>query len=268
MDIRELEKQLLARYPAFDAESWDHVGLSVGDPAAQVAAVTCALDATEANIRRAHDLGANVLLTHHPVYIKAPTCFAPAAPEIPQCSSALYTAAQLGVAIISLHTNLDRSLPARRMPAGLFGATAICSLENPDDPQATGLGSIFEIEEAPLEEVARLANGKFGTSARIWGPRAKICRRLAFLGGSLGDFGEAALANKADAIITGECGYHVAQDLAIRGLSVVLLGHDRSEEPFVEILANDCRELGLAADKVYTIMNPEQWWTATEGEHL
>ena len=75
MIVAELERALLARYPKADAEGWDYVGLSVGDPAAEIAGVACALDATEANVRRAQDAGANVLLTHHPVYIKAPEAF-------------------------------------------------------------------------------------------------------------------------------------------------------------------------------------------------
>ena len=33
----------------------------------KIAGVACALDATEANVRRALEAGANVLLTHHPV---------------------------------------------------------------------------------------------------------------------------------------------------------------------------------------------------------
>lgn len=33
MIVAELERALLARYPKTDAEPWDHVGLSVGDPA-------------------------------------------------------------------------------------------------------------------------------------------------------------------------------------------------------------------------------------------
>ena len=32
MIVAELERALLARYPKTDAEPWDHVGLSVGDP--------------------------------------------------------------------------------------------------------------------------------------------------------------------------------------------------------------------------------------------
>ena len=97
MIVAELERALLARYPKTDAESWDHVGLSVGDPAAEITGVACALDATEANVHRAQEAGANVLLTHHPIYIKAPEAFCPSDSARPQCSAALYEAARCGV---------------------------------------------------------------------------------------------------------------------------------------------------------------------------
>lgn len=42
MLVRDLESFLLARFPRRDAEAWDHVGLSVGDPDAKYA-VCCAL---------------------------------------------------------------------------------------------------------------------------------------------------------------------------------------------------------------------------------
>ena len=123
MIVSELERALLARYPKADAEGWDHVGLSVGDPAAKITGVACALDATEANVHRALEAGANVLLTHHPIYIKAPEAFCPADSARPQCSAALYEAARCGVSIISLHTNLDRSHEARVRHLQLFPET-------------------------------------------------------------------------------------------------------------------------------------------------
>ena len=83
MIVAELERALLARYPKTDTEPWDHVGLSVGDPAAEITGVACALDATEANVRRAQEASANVLLTHHPIYIKAPEAFVRRMPHDP-----------------------------------------------------------------------------------------------------------------------------------------------------------------------------------------
>ncbi len=132
MIVAELERALLARYPKTNAESWDHVGLSVGDPAAEITGVACALDATEANVHRAQEAGANVLLTHHPIYIKAPEAFCPPGATRPQCSAALYEAARCGVSIISLHTNLDRSHEARICLSKLLGAAPVSSLEHVD----------------------------------------------------------------------------------------------------------------------------------------
>ena len=46
MKVCELERSLFDAFPKEDAESWDHVGLSVGDPDSTVGRVLVALDAT------------------------------------------------------------------------------------------------------------------------------------------------------------------------------------------------------------------------------
>lgn len=269
MIVAELERALLARYPKTDAESWDHVGFSVGDPAAEITGVACALDATEANVHRAQEAGANVLLTHHPIYIKAPEAFCPADATRPQCSAALYEAARCGVSIISLHTNLDRSHEARVRLSDLLGAKPISSLEHADEPELTGLGALATLNDpCSLRDLAARAAQAFGSDPRVWGEADHPCRTIAILGGSLGDFGELAIAAGADVIVTGEAGYHVAQDLALRGLPVILLGHDRSEEPFVDILMNSAVDAGVNPRHAIKILNPCQWWTVTKGENL
>ena len=269
MIVAELERALLTRYPKANAEGWDHVGLSVGDPAAEITGVACALDATEANVHRAQEAGANVLLTHHPIYIKAPEAFCPADSVRPQCSAALYEAARCGVSIISLHTNLDRSHEARACLSVLLDAEPASSLEHVDDPEATGLGTLATLHDpCSLRDLAARAATVFGSDPRVWGEADHACRTVAILGGSLGDFGELAIAADADVIVTGEAGYHVAQDLALRGLPVILLGHDRSEEPFVDILMNSAVDAGVDPRHTIKILNPCQWWTVTKGENL
>lgn len=266
MNVHELEDALFSRFPCADAEPWDHVGLSAGDPCAQVGRVCCALDATEANVRLAAARGANVLVAHHPVYLEAPAAFTPAAPDRPASAAAVYTAIGLGVGIISMHTNLDRSLEARDLLPALIGLKAVHSLERPDDAAATGLGALCEEGEAiALGELARRLSSAFCTEPRVWGPADAPVRRVAFLGGSLGGFGEQALAQGADAIVTGEAGYHVAQDLMLRGCHPVLLGHDRSEQPFTRILRDAVIAAGVAAADVDILDPPRQWWTSAKG---
>jgi hypothetical protein len=54
----------------------------------------------------------------------------------------------------------------------------------------------------------------------------------------------------------------------LRGLPVILLGHDRSEEPFVDILMNSAVDAGVDPRHAIKILNPCQWWTVTKGENL
>lgn len=266
MLIGDLEDELLVRFPRSDAEPWDHVGMSVGDPRQEVTGVCCALDATCEAVRAASSLGCNVLLTHHPVYLDAPSCFAPRGDErSTPGGSAVFEAVKAGVSIISLHTNLDRSLEARACLPACMGFEAVSSLEFADDPAAHGLGSLAHAEGTSLLDVAHKAQDAFSTEVQVWGDATAPVRTVAFLGGSLGDFGNAALAAHADAIITGEVGYHRAQELMVRGLSVVLLGHDRSEQPFCRILADAAADAGVPRNSIHIIPLPRQWWTTSQG---
>ena len=173
------------------------------------------------------------------------------------------------MSIISLHTNLDRSHEARTYLNELLGAAPVSSLEHLEDPQATGLGALATLNDpCTLRDLAARAATAFGSDTRVWGDAERPCRAVAILGGSLGDFGELAIAAGADVIVTGEAGYHVAQDLALRGLGVILLGHDRSEEPFVYILMNSAVDAGVDPRNAIKILNPCQWWTVTKGENL
>lgn len=67
-----LEKALLSVFPKEDACSWDYTGMYVGNPAEEVHGVAVALDPTVRAMKEAVDAGANVLVTHHPVFLDAP----------------------------------------------------------------------------------------------------------------------------------------------------------------------------------------------------
>lgn len=109
MVVGELERELLRKMPASDACSWDRTGMLVGNPMDTVRGVAVALDPTIHAVEEAHAHGANVLLTHHPVFIDAPDAFMPQAAMGHAPGAVVRRACELGVSVLSFHTALDVS---------------------------------------------------------------------------------------------------------------------------------------------------------------
>ena len=123
--VGDIERALFNRFPAEWAESWDRVGLLAGDPTREVTTVLVSLDPTLACISRARDLGANVLVTHHPVAL-APVdrLVAGSGP-----AGALFAAVDAGVALIAAHTNLDRASEGTMALPTLLGLSPLGIVE-------------------------------------------------------------------------------------------------------------------------------------------
>jgi dinuclear metal center YbgI/SA1388 family protein len=97
----------------------------------------------------------------------------------------------------------------------------------------------------PLEvrELARLCSRLLENPGVRWGgdPRA-VVERVAVCGGSGGEMVEAALRAGAQALVTGDVGYHQARDAVDRGLAIIDAGHYHTERPMVTRLASLLRE--------------------------
>jgi dinuclear metal center YbgI/SA1388 family protein len=89
--------------PAGLAESWDNVGLQVGDPRWPVKTVWVALDPLPAVVSAACRAGVDMLITHHPLIFKPLARLNPATP----LGAGIQSAMAGRLAIFSAHTNLD-----------------------------------------------------------------------------------------------------------------------------------------------------------------
>ena len=256
MTVGELERALFARFPRARAEEWDHVGLSAGDPDAPVTRVACALDATPDAVRRAGAAGASVLLTHHPVCLDMPRTISPG----PAAAGAIWEAVRAGVALIGMHTNLDRDEEGSlALPRALGFAEARAGMERGRTPAQGRLGSLADLEvPATAGELAERARTRLGRVAQAYGDATRAVGRVGFYGGSMGSDGCAdALAASCDAVVCGECGYHRACDLAAAGCAVIILGHDVSELPLVPVLAAAARACGV--QDAFVLTEPQRW---------
>ena len=65
--VKEILNWVHTLAPAYMKESWDNVGLLCGDPKREVTRVLVALDPFEHVCREAIQVGAELILTHHPL---------------------------------------------------------------------------------------------------------------------------------------------------------------------------------------------------------
>lgn len=94
-------------YPPRLAEPWDRVGLICGDPAAEVGRVAFALDCTLEVARRAVEIGADMLVVHHPFLLRGVNSVAADTPK----GEVLHLLITNGVALFAAHTNADAARP-------------------------------------------------------------------------------------------------------------------------------------------------------------
>lgn len=99
-------------YPVADAETWDSVGLQVGDPADEVSAVLVCLDVTAATIAETIDRGAQLLLAHHPLLFRPLERLTPAS----AAGRLALQAARGGVSVVAAHTNFDAAVDGTTRP--------------------------------------------------------------------------------------------------------------------------------------------------------
>lgn len=101
--LAQVVRALDRRYPPATAQSWDSVGLVVGDPEQAVRRVLFAVDPVAAVVDEALEWGADLVVTHHPLFLRpvhsvAATTFK---------GSVVHRLLRGGTALYNAHTNAD-----------------------------------------------------------------------------------------------------------------------------------------------------------------
>ena len=255
--ISELESALLGHFPQEMAEPFDRTGLLVGDPHKTVTGVLVALDPSAEAIRQAVCMGANVLLTHHPAYLTAPSDFKPAASPFFHDGALVYEAIASGVALMNFHTALDFAPQGACALAHKLGLSFqdyvlvkqphtnlvvnphFCSATQVTEKACTGFGygSYCALPQTTsVAESAAHIKRSLGRQPRCWGNAQSCIDALVIAGGSGAEACEAALQLGVTCAVVGEIKYHTALSLVAAGQCIIELGHDVSELPLVRVL--------------------------------
>ena len=218
---------LLDQIAPFDTQAeFDNSGLLVGSPSAEVSCVLLALDVTEAVIDEAVSLGAQLIVTHHPLMFSARKQLT----DVDYEGRLIRRLVREDISLIAAHTCLDQA------PCGINDTLAeLCGLTEVTGEGFFRSGLLPEAMTAAAyaEELGR----RLGTTVRLMGDEDAVIRRIGLCsGGGSSEWSSAAEAG-CDAFISGEIRHHVALALADRGIVAFECGHYATEEPGVEVLA-------------------------------
>ncbi|GAA4403306.1 Nif3-like dinuclear metal center hexameric protein [Fodinibacter luteus] len=206
LTLREVVDALERLYPPGTAQSWDRVGLVTGDPEQPVRRVHLAVDPTLAVIEEARTLGADLLLTHHPLLLRGVHSVATTSAK-----GASVTNLVVGdVALYVAHTNADVA------DEGVCAALAEACGLGESDPltvvEGQPLGRVGDLaDHVPLRSFVERLASRLPTAAggiRVAGPPDAVVRRVALLGGSGDDLFDAVRASGADVYVTADLRHH------------------------------------------------------------
>lgn len=265
LSIGDLERALLRRYPPEDAEPWDRMGLLVGDPCEMVTGVAVALDVTQDAIAACAELGANVLLTHHPVFLEPPSVIAPQRSRADSAGAAVWSAVSKGIALINVHTALDAHTDGNSVLPRMLSLDAqgvICPI-GADPCKGYGRICVLREEDVPmtLGQLGARCVSVFGSRPRVWGDSSSKLSRIVVATGSAGNVIDACLEARIGCLVCGEVRYHAALDAVQAGLCIIELGHDVSELPLAGVLGTAAVEFGVPAESVFAIDQSMNWQT-------
>ncbi|MGW5675708.1 Nif3-like dinuclear metal center hexameric protein [Streptomyces sp. NPDC003860] len=273
--LSEVIAALDALWPPARAEQWDAVGTVCGDPDAEVERVLFAVDPVQEIADEAIALGAQLVVTHHPLYLRGTTTVAAGHFK----GRVVHTLIKHDVALYVAHTNADSADPG--VSDALAGALDL-RVVGPLVPDATdpagrrGLGRICELDHPEtLAAFAERAARRLPATAqgiRLAGDPEAPVRRVAVSGGSGDSLFEAVRAAGVDAFLTADLRHHPASEATQHSpLGLVDAAHWATEWPWCEQAAAQLDEIsdrhgwGLRVHVSATVTDPWSSHTSSPG---
>ncbi len=209
---------------------FDNTGILVGDRNREIACALLALDCTPAVVEQARQLGAQLIITHHPVI------FHPL--KRVNEDAVVYQLIRSDIAVISAHTNLDIAQGGvNDALASAIGLRDCRGLELLNEQTGAWLGRIGTLPE-PLSPEAFAAHIKacLNASSIKFSAAPRVIRTVALCSGSGADCLDAAISAGADALLTSEVKQHEYLAAAAAGISIFDAGHFDTEDIVIEPL--------------------------------
>ncbi|MCI1983869.1 MAG: Nif3-like dinuclear metal center hexameric protein [Bifidobacteriaceae bacterium] len=232
VNLSQVVSVLETLYPLRYAEEWDEPGLIVGDPFAPVSKIYCAVDPTEGIVDEALAWGADLLVTHHPLFFRSVHTVAGSGFRGAIVNKLIGGHCGLWVG----HTNADAAYrgvsEALADALGLIDQVPLVPISDPAASHSVGLGRVGNLATSvSLQDFARAVVKVLPPTQRgvdVAGDMTMPVRRVAVLGGSGDSLFDEVRASGADAYVTSDLRHHPVLDARQQAVREAQL---RGEDP-------------------------------------
>ena len=237
MFCKEIMEKIEKSYPRAYAMDWDNVGLLAGRDDKEVKKIYIALDATDDVVDTAVEVGADMLVTHHPLIFSGMKKIN----NQDFIGIRLLILIQNDISYYAMHTNYDvmgmSALSGEKMQ---LTDVQVLEVTGESENGIEGIGRVADFaEEISLKECAESVKKAFSLeNVKVFGNLDGMVGKVAISPGSGKSMIGIALAAGADVLVTGDIGHHEGIDAVAQGLAIIDAGHYGIEHIFIEDMKN------------------------------
>ena len=229
--VKDIARFMETVAPQSKKESWDNVGLLCGREGKEVHTVLVALDPFGDVADEAVEIGADLILTHHPLI------FTPlySLTDSTAIGRTIFTLVRHDISAFSAHTNLDiapegvNHCLAKKL--GLENIAVIDPVETDQTGAVWGLMRRGTTEAQALEEFLPKVKRALQAPGLRYASGGKRVHHVAVGGGACGEEWPTVLRAGCDTFITSDVRYNDFWDARDAGLNIIDAGHFYTENP-------------------------------------
>lgn len=232
--VSEIFEKLALRAPVELKMGFDNVGHLAGRGDREVRRVLVTLDITDAVIAEAKALGAELIVSHHPLTFEG----LKAVTEADMTGRKFLAIIEAGMSAICMHTNLDAAAGGVNDALAEAIGARVTGILNAEE----GISRLCELpEELPFRDFLNKVKTALGANGLRYAGPEKPVRKLGICGGAgAGDI-LLALAQGCDTFLTADVKHHQFIWANEERINLIDAGHYPTENVVVPVL---CRWLG------------------------
>lgn len=227
--VSDIYDNLCRLAPVETQFDFDNAGFLIGRADKTVEKAILSLDITDEVIDEAEELGAQLIVSHHPVIFTSLSSLT----DTGSGRKALKMA-EKGIAAICMHTNLDIAKGGvNDVLLALMGAKELDILDE------DGCGRVGELEkEIPLKDFLVCCKAALNAKGLRYYDSGRPVKKLAVMGGSGSSAIEIAFKKGCDTYLTADINYHKFQQAQELGINLIDGDHFYTENPIIPVLAD------------------------------